>query len=116
VEDLIEPLGDSFLEGYAEFIAPNLLKVDDMKIRAEKIIIATGSRHLIPDQRRHLNDNILTTDSIFEQYNLSSDIAVIGLGAVGLELVMALRRVGLNVTAFDQLDQVGGLQTIKGRP
>jgi dihydrolipoamide dehydrogenase len=110
IKDVIKPLGDNFIEGYAEFIDPTLLKVGKMKIRAGKIVIATGSRPLIPDQWRCFSDHILTTDTIFEQNNLSGDIAVIGLGAVGLELGLALRRLDLNVIGFDQLHQVGGLQ------
>jgi len=110
VQDLIKPLGDKYIEGYAEFIAPNVLKVGKDQIQAEKTIIATGSRPVIPDQWNRLRDAILTTDDIFEQRQLPSDMAVIGLGAVGLELGLALQRLGLNVTGFDQLNQIGGLQ------
>ncbi|MGD8700813.1 MAG: dihydrolipoyl dehydrogenase [Desulfosarcina sp.] len=110
VQDLINPLGDKYIEGYAEFIAPHVLNVGKDQIQAEKTIIATGSRPVIPDQWRHLTDAILTTDDIFEQRQLPSDMAVIGLGAVGLEIGLALQRLGLNVTGFDQLKQIGGLQ------
>jgi len=110
IEDLITPLGEKFIEGYAEFISPSQLRVGKMSIRADKIIIATGSRPLIPDHWRNFSDHLLTTDTIFEQSRLPEDMAVIGLGAVGLELGLALRRLGLNISGFDEMQQVGGLE------
>lgn len=110
IEDVIAPLGDRFIEGYAQFIEPTLFQVGEMKIRADKTIIATGSRPVIPRQWRHFGDRILTTDTIFEQKQLPRNIAILGLGAVGLELGQALARMGLNITGFDVLPHIGGLQ------
>jgi len=110
IEELITPLGDKFIDGYAEFISPTLLKVGKTKVRADKIIIATGSRPLIPDHWRLFGNHILTTDTIFEQNHLPDDMAVIGLGAVGLELGLALRRLGFNISGFDETHMIGGLE------
>jgi dihydrolipoamide dehydrogenase len=110
IEDVIAPLGDRFIEGYAEFVEPTLLQVGEMQIRADKTVIATGSRPVIPRQWSHFGDRLLTTDTIFEQSQFPRDMAVLGLGVIGLELGQALARIGLNVTGFDVLPQVGGLQ------
>jgi dihydrolipoamide dehydrogenase len=110
IEDVIKPLGDRFIEGYAEFIEPTLLQVGEMKIRATKTVIAAGSRPAIPQRWRHFGERILTTDTIFEQSEFPRDMAVLGLGVIGLELGQALARIGLNVTGFDLLTQIGGLQ------
>ena len=110
IEELIVPLGDKFIEGFAEFMEPTLLQVGDKKIRAEKIVIAAGSRPVIPQKWLRFKDHILTTDLLFEQRQLPKDIAVIGLGAIGLELGQALARMGLTVTGFDVLTHIGGLQ------
>ena len=110
IEDVITPLGEKFIQGYAEFISPNELKVGKMSVWADKIIIAAGSRPMIPDHWRLFSDHILTTDTIFEQNDLPEDMAVIGLGAVGLELGLALRRLGFNISGFDEMDQIGGLE------
>lgn len=110
IEDVIEPLGDRFIEGYAEFIEPTLLQVGGMEIRAEKTVIAAGSRPVIPHRWRRFGERILTTDTIFEQSELPKDMAVLGLGVIGLELGQALARIGLNVTGFDLLPHIGGLQ------
>jgi len=110
IEDVITPLGEKFIEGYAEFISPNELKVGKMSVRADKIIIATGSSPIIPDHWHQFDDHILTTDTIFEQNRLPNDMAVIGLGAVGLELGLALRRLGFNISGFDEMHMIGGLE------
>jgi dihydrolipoamide dehydrogenase len=110
IDNLINPLGDRFIDGYAEFKAPNVLQVGKTEIRAAKVVIASGSRPVIFDHWHRFKDRILTTDTLFEQQQLPCDLAVIGLGPVGLEIGQALRRLGLNVTGFDLLPQIGGLQ------
>lgn len=109
IADVIEPLGDRFVEGYAEFVEPEVLKAGDQTIRAERIVIATGSRPIIPRRWEEHGENLLTTDSIFEQRRLPESMAVIGLGPVGLELGQALKRMGLEVTGVDQMERIGGL-------
>jgi len=110
IEDLIDPLGDRVIEGYAEFIEPTLLKVGDIKIRAGKTVIAAGSKPLVPERWKRFKDRILTTDTIFEVERLPRDMAVVGLGAVGLELGQALGRMGVRIAGFDLLRRIGGLQ------
>jgi len=105
----VSKLGDKLIDGYAEFVEPNVLKVGEQTIRAEKIIVATGSRPVIPKDWQALGERILTTDSLFEQPTLPRDIAVIGLGVIGLEMGQALHRLGLTVTGIDMLETIGGL-------
>ena len=100
---------DLFIEGYARFVDPHTLEVDGQRIRAERIIIATGTRPLIPGPWKAFGDKILTTDQIFEQEQLPGSIAVIGLGVIGLEIGQSLARLGVEVSGFDMLDTIGGL-------
>ncbi len=100
---------ERFIEGYARFIEPHVLEVNGQRIRAEKIIIATGSRPLIPAPWTPYRDRILTTDELFELETLPESMAVIGLGAIGLELGQSLARLGVAVTGFDMLESIGGI-------
>ena len=104
-------MGDKFIQGYAHFIEPHLLEIDNgERIRADKIIIATGSRPIIPAAwQAEFGDKILTSDNLFEQETLPESIAVIGLGVIGLELGQSLQRMGVNVTGIDQLQTIAGL-------
>jgi len=110
IEDVIEPLGDRFIEGQAEFVEPTVLRIGALTLHAGSVVIATGSRPVIPRRWADLGDHLLTTDTIFEQENLPTQMAVMGLGAIGLELGQALQRMGLAVTGVDQLSRIGGLQ------
>ncbi len=100
---------EMFIEGYARFIDPNTLDVDGRIIRADKIIIATGSRPVVPAAWEAFGDRIITTDEVFEQEQLPESLAVIGLGVIGLEIGQSLSRMDVEVTGFDMLETIGGL-------
>ena len=101
---------ENFIQGYARFVETNLLEIDNgERIRAAHIIIATGSRPLVPRAWESFRDRIITTDEFFELEDLPQSIAVIGLGVIGLEIGQSLRRMGLKVTGIDQLMTIGGL-------
>ena len=101
---------ENFIEGYARFVDADLLEIDTGElIRAGNIIIATGSRPLVPRAWESFRDRIITTDEFFELEDLPASIAVVGLGVIGLEIGQSLRRLGLEVTGIDQLETIGGL-------
>jgi len=110
MDNSIDALGDKLIREFAEFCEPDLLIAGDHRIRAEKVIIATGSTPTIPKPWRRFSDRIETTDSIFELTTLPARIAVLGLGAIGLELGQALSRMGVDVAGFDALDRIGGIE------
>ncbi len=101
---------DLFLQDYARFLDPTLLAVGDQRIRAGAVVIATGSRPLVPEPWRAFGDQLLTTDRLFELEDLPRSIAVIGLGTIGLELGQSLHRLGLQVEGFDQLERIAGIR------
>ena len=101
---------DLFLQDYAKFIEPTLLEVAGQRIRAGRVVIATGSRPLVPQAWKAFGERVLTTDEIFELEDLPASVAVIGLGTIGLELGQSLHRMGVAVTGFDQLQTIAGIQ------
>ncbi len=103
-----DSLGERALSGRARFIGLNRLEVDGREITARSIVLAPGSRPVVPPAWRILQDRLLTTDTLFEQETLRAHIAVIGLGAVGVEMAQALARLGVTVTAFGR-GHIGGL-------
>jgi dihydrolipoamide dehydrogenase len=102
---------EKFLEGYARFLDPHTLEVnEEITVRAKSIIIATGSRPIVPVAWEAFRDRIMTTDELFDQEDLPAAMAVIGLGVIGLELGQTLHRLGIQVTGVDLGENIGGVQ------
>jgi len=104
-----DTLGDKLIEENARFLEPGLLEAGEHRIRADRIIIATGSSPVVPEAWRVFGDRIVTTDEFFELEELPDSMAVIGLGVIGLELGQALARLGVGVTGIDQLERIASL-------
>lgn len=102
VEDTEELPQAQRLRGWARFIAPDTLQVDDhTRVKAKSIVIATGSSPFIPPPFRPVRDAFLDNEQLFDLEQLPSSMAIIGSGVIGLELGQALHRLGVRVTIFD---------------
>jgi dihydrolipoamide dehydrogenase len=106
---MTEALGKQAISGRARLLGIGRLEVDGRELHARNIIVATGSRPIVPTSWQALGERILTTDTLFEQENLPVNLAVIGAGAIGVEMARALSRLGLNVTAFNESNTIAGL-------
>ncbi len=114
VEGVVDSMGawrDTHLVAHrARFQGNGDLQAGDTCYRPRATIIATGSTPVIPNGwRDRFGDRLLTSDDIFELDDLPRRVAVVGLGAVGLELGQALARLGVTVTGFDPTPSIGGL-------
>lgn len=106
----INRLGEKKIDGYAEFVEPTVLKVENQYIHAKKVIIATGTRPFIPKEWEAYKDYLITTDTLFEQETLPGTMGVLGLGVIGLEIGQALSHLGIQVTGADMLEFIGGIK------
>jgi len=100
---------DKLVRGYAKFINENTVEVNGEQYKANKIIIATGSRPSVPQAWEKFKDYILDTNDFFEQEKLDDNVLVVGLGVIGLELGQALSRLGVNVIAASSNKSIAGL-------
>ena len=103
--------GEQLIEGRARFIEPTLLEVSTVaglqRVHAGSVVIATGSRPHLPAWLEPVRERLVTTDQLFELEQLPSRIGVLGLGAIGLEMGLALARLGVQVTAVGGSTLVG---------
>lgn len=104
-----DKLGKRAISGRARLLGPGRLEVNGEKVEARTIILAPGSSPIVPGPWRDFGDRILTTDTLFEQVDLPHRIAVIGMGAIGMEMAQALARLGLEVAGFDAVDALAGI-------
>lgn len=106
--------GEHLLMGQAQFLNPNLLAVtsDDGEryIEAKAVVIAVGSRPVIPDFLEPYRKDIITTDELFELEALPNRLGVLGLGAIGLEMGLTMARLGVQVAGADMADAIGGIK------
>jgi len=105
----MDKLGDCSISGRATLLDANSVQVGNKIFKAKRIVIATGSSPIVPKPWLELGDKLLTTDNLFEQKDLPKRMAVIGLGAIGVEIAQALSRLGIEVHAFSKDDQIAGV-------
>lgn len=101
--------GERAISGHARLLDAQRVEVNGQVHTARRIIIATGSRPIVPEDWLAFGDRILTTDTLFEQPTLGPRVAVIGLGPLGVEIAQALARLGVEVMAFTTGKTVAGL-------
>jgi dihydrolipoamide dehydrogenase len=104
-----QDLGERNIMGRPRFVAPHVLEVNGTRVKARHVIIATGSRPVVPPAWDALGEHVITSDDLFELEMLPPRMAVVGLGSVGAEMAQALSRLGIEITGFDRVEQVAGL-------
>ena len=98
------------LLGKARFVDDHTLQVGGTKVRAQRIVIATGSRPAVPEAwRLALGDRLIVNDDVFDWTDLPRSVAVVGAGVIGLELAQALHRLGVRVRLYGRSERVGPL-------
>lgn len=110
LRDTPQELGSRAIAGRAALEGPTRLTVNGTTYTADRVVLATGSTPIVPEPWRAFGARTLTTDTLFEQETLPQRIAVIGLGAIGVELAQALSRLGHDVAGFDGADRIAGLR------
>jgi dihydrolipoamide dehydrogenase len=104
IEYLINKSSLDFIKGQAEFLDKNIIKVNDTVIKAENILIATGSRPAsldIPGADLAINSDQVLTKSVKED-----DIVIIGGGVVGVEFASLFSSLGKNVTIIEYANRL----------
>jgi len=89
----------SYREGKARIVEGGI-KVDDIHIRANKVIIATGSSASLPPIKGIDTVPYLTSTTALEIDHLPESMIVIGGGVIGCELGQMFARMGSKVTIF----------------
>jgi pyruvate/2-oxoglutarate dehydrogenase complex dihydrolipoamide dehydrogenase (E3) component len=96
-----EGLGVNVIKGTARFAGPREVVVDGTRIRARRIVIATGSSAAVPPIPGIDRVTYFTNETIFENTRLPRHLIIIGGGPIGLELAQAHRGLGAEVTVLE---------------
>ncbi|MCG8493149.1 MAG: FAD-dependent oxidoreductase [Sneathiellales bacterium] len=102
-----ESLGVNVHEGYGKFISPMEVEVNDVRIKARRFVISTGSSAAIPPIPGLADSHFLTNETLFENREKPEHLIVIGGGPIGMEMAQAHRRLGCRVTVLEAFTALG---------
>ncbi|WP_323017525.1 dihydrolipoyl dehydrogenase [Castellaniella sp.] len=103
VEDVQAMPPEHRLDARVEFLRDGVLQSDQgHEIHAGRIIIATGAQPVVPDIYRPLGELAIVNDDVFDWQDLPRSVLVIGAGVIGVELGLALARLGVRVRVLNR--------------
>ena len=98
--------------GLGRFVDKKTIMISDSegsenkRVSGSNILISTGSHPTIPNTQGLKETGFLTSDTIWEIKDLPESVAIIGGGAIGLEMGQALLHFGSEVTVIEALDSL----------
>lgn len=93
------------VNGWGRFTDAKTCVIGDLTIRAEQVILAAGS---VPTPLAHIpfGDQVISSTEALDLQVLPSRLVVIGAGYIGLELGIAFRKLGCEVTVVEAQDRI----------
>lgn len=97
--------------GHARFVDPHTVEVTGKRLTGDKVLIATGSRPVLPDiegldRVPYLTSDLLTVDEEMELRELPLSLLIVGGGYIALELGQMFYRFGTDVTILERNPQL----------
>ena len=109
IEFLLKKYNVNIIKGYAKFLNNEEVLItagDEFLVKAENIIIATGSytKHL-PIQGINL-DNVFDSEKILNNTHLPKSMTIIGGGVIGMEFAFIYANLGVKVNVVEFLPRI----------
>lgn len=96
--NLLDVYQIELIKGHARFINSSQISVNNNVYTADKYLIATGSKPVIPNIKGLDQVNYLTSTTLLELKKTPKSIVIIGSGYIALELGQMLKNLGSKVT------------------
>ncbi len=101
----------SIEEGHVEFADAHTVEINGKRLSGDKVLIATGSRPVLPEidglsNVPFLTSDLLTNDEPMEMTTLPRSLLIVGGGYIALELGQMFRRFGVEVTLLERNEQL----------
>ncbi|MBX3354684.1 MAG: Si-specific NAD(P)(+) transhydrogenase [Phycisphaeraceae bacterium] len=97
------------IPGMASFIDAHTLRIEATDatrvLQAAHVLIATGSRAILPPGVRCDGETIFSSDNILEMRELPHSMTVMGAGVIGIEFASMFAAAGVLVTLVDKVDR-----------
>lgn len=101
-----ESLGVDCIRGDAKVVSPWEIEVDGRRLSARALVVATGSKPVIPDIPGLEEIEYVTTDDLWSHKTLPGKLVVLGGGPIGCEMTQAFSRLGSEVTIVERGSQL----------
>jgi len=101
-----DELGVDLIEGTARLTSPTTLDVDGERIETRYVLLATGSRPLVPPIEGLAEAGHLDSESIWEIERAPESLVILGGGPIAMEMAQGFRRLGVPVTVLERAQQV----------
>src|SRR6185369_8768133 len=95
-------LGCEVILARGRFVDAQTVEAGEVRVRAKRFVIATGSRAALPPIPGLAETPHFTNESVWDNCVRPERLVVIGAGPIGCELAQAHRRLGSAVTVLDQ--------------
>jgi glutathione reductase (NADPH) len=103
-ENNLDKRGVAYITGAASFVDANTVSVDGREYEADRIVIATGGRPMVPDiPGAELG---ITSDGFFELEERPQRVLIVGSGYVAVELAGVFNALGSDVQLVVRKDGV----------
>ncbi|WP_295421815.1 NAD(P)/FAD-dependent oxidoreductase [Sulfurovum sp.] len=90
------------IEGEGHITAPHQVSVNGTLYEGRHIIIGTGSSAYIPEGINYDRKHILSSDDVLDLESLPKEIAIYGVGAIGLEMASFFVSAGVKTTLISR--------------
>ena len=97
-----EGLGCRVIRDWGRFVAADTVEAGGRRIRARRIVIATGSSPAIPPVEGLEGVPYLTNETLWDLTEAPGHLLILGGGPIGVELAQAHRRLGCEVTVIER--------------
>ncbi|MFC2041952.1 dihydrolipoyl dehydrogenase family protein [Chloroflexota bacterium] len=98
--------GIQLFRGNARFISPNEVKVGDEVVKANKIIVTTGSIPAVPPIPGLKEAGYITNVGALDLEKVPEKLAIIGGGPIGMEFAQVFAAFGSRVHIYEALDRI----------
>jgi dihydrolipoamide dehydrogenase len=97
--------------GHGSFVTANKIKIaaadgSAQEIEADRVIIATGSKPMVPANFNYDKKRVITSTEALNIEKVPGSMLIIGGGVIGLELGSVYARLGTEVQVVEYLDRI----------
>jgi len=106
-QDRFEGLGVRVIRAFGRFVSPHEVEAGNYRIKARRIVIATGSSPMVPPIPGLGEVPYMTNETLWTLTDRPDHLIILGGGPIGLEMAQAHVRLGSKVTVVEAANALG---------